>query len=514
MSLTEQRWNAVPIGAKVEENYNPTTITSHVMSTSWFNKVITNDGSRLQKLKNFYQADTCSVEIGRALDIIAEDISSANAADNDDAHFFIDFGEESKIKKSVMDIINGAKDIWEERTGMKDEFFDRVRKTLRYGATFYRKNPDGTLSELPSERFVGYILSEQDEKVVTHYLYDPSIETIDRTGRIFQATRSNNAFNITSRTKSDNYQTISVNDLVVFKLGDKPFGESLIDRVYGVWKTMKLLEDSIVVYRVTRSTERRVFYIDVGNLQGPKREQAIERMRIRMNQRKAAKGGELITEYDPQSLGEDLFIPTSANGKGSRVEMLQGGSNLGELTDIDWFSKKLAAGLRIPQSMLDTSDNNQSQYSDMRVGQMYAIEMRYLGMINRYRKRFISPLRESFKEFCSRRDILVPVEANLKIQESHSFAKYKQMELNQTSLNIFNSTLQISQLSKKLALQQYLNFDAEMLARNEEMKLLEKGLTMDQIKQMPQEARDNIVYGDGRLGKDYGLQPQTNEQGW
>jgi hypothetical protein len=513
MSLTETRWNPVSIGTKVEESYNPTTITSHVMSTSWFNKVINNDGTRYQKLKNFYSADTCSVEISRALDIIAEDISSANAADSDNSHFYIDFGEDSKIKKTTMDVINGAKTVWEERTRMNDEFFDRVRKTLRYGATFYKKNNDGSLSELPSERFVGYILSEQDEKVVTHYLYDPSIETLDRTGRIFQATKTNNAFTVTNRSKSEQYETISVNDLVIFKLGDKPFGESLIDRVYGVWKTMKLLEDSIVVYRVTRSTERRVFYIDVGNLQGPKREQAIERMRIKMNQRKAAKGGELITEYDPQSLGEDLFIPTSANGKGSRVEMLQGGSNLGELTDIDWFSKKLAAGLRIPQSMLDTTENNQSQYSDMRVGQMYAIEMRYLGMINRYRQRFILPLREHFVEFCKRREIVIISGVKLKIQESHSFAKYKQMELNQTSLNIFNSTLQITQLSKKLALQQYLNFDAEMLARNEEMKLLEKGIPMDQIKSMSLQVRDNLVYGDGHLGSEYGIEPQQG-QSW
>jgi hypothetical protein len=73
--------------------------------------------------------------------------------------------------------------------------------------------------------------------------------------------------------------------------------------------------------------------------------------------------------------------------------------------------------------------------------------------------------------------------------------------------------LQITQLSKKLALQQYLNFDTEMLARNEEMKLLEKGIPMDQIKSMSPQVRDNLVYGDGHLGSEYGIEPQQG-QSW
>jgi hypothetical protein len=502
-TLVENKWNPITLkGGKID---SPVNITSHVVSSSWYNKVINNDGSRLQRLKNFYDADKCSVEISRALDIIAEDISASNAADVDLRHFFIDYGDK-KTKKTTISLVDDALKMWEHRTAMDVEFYDRVRRTLLFGAKFYRKNEDGSLSELPTERFVGYILDEHDENLVTHYLYDPTIERVDRVGRIF---KSGNVTGVkVVGQNNDRYETISSDDMIIFKIGNKPFGESLLERVYSLWKTMKLLEDAIVIYRVTRSFERRVYYIDVGNLQGAKREQAIERIRLRLSQKKVNRGGDLTTEYDPQSMGEDIFIPTSSTGKGSRVEQLQAGMSLGELSDLDWFSKKLAAGLRIPQTMLDTPETNQTQYSDMRVGQMYAVEMRYLGMINRYRKRFRVPLAENFTEFCTKRDITLPQYAEFKIQEAHSFAKYKQMELDQSSLNIMNSTLQLTALSKKYALGKYLSMDQEALRMNEEAVLCEKGIAADVVKTMLPSEIDNIVYGDGRLGEKYGIVAQ------
>ncbi len=255
----------------------------------------------------------------------------------------------------------------------------------------------------------------------------------------------------------------------------------------------------------------------MGNLQGPKREAAIEKQRLRLMQKQASKNNNLTTEYDPHSTSEDIFIPTNSTGKGSRIETLPGGQQLGETGDLQWFAKKLAAGLRIPSSMIDTHQEEQQggQYTDMRVGQMYQIEMRYMGYIKRFQRRFAASLKENFVRFCHDREIVVPDDMIFRINEPMSFALYKEIEINQTLLNVFNSTLQINTLSKKYSLQKYLNMDQEELRYNEESKLREMGIAEDVIKKMEPADVENIVYGTmtPKLAKKYGLEAPEPQAG-
>lgn len=498
--LIENSWKPIQLSRGGSNGY---AISNYAVSSSWYNRQIDSSGDRYEKLRKYYEADKCSTEISKAMDIIAEDITSANA--DEDPMFHIGYDEDSKVKKTTIKILNSVLDVWQDRTKMGTKFFDRVRETLVMGITFYYKLPSGRLKKLPSERMIGYILSEEDENIVTHYIYDKSRPRFDKVG-----------INLTNRQKLSEKDIkdmiIPVDSLLIMKIGEHPFGESLIEKVYKTWKQMTLLEDAVVIYRVVRAPERRVYYIDTGNLQGAKREKAIESQRLRLMQKQAAKAGSVTTDYDPHSTSEDIFIPTNSTGKGSRIETLPGGSNLGEMGDLDWFAKKLAAGLRVPFSMLDIQgDNSQHNYSDMRVGQMYHIEMRYLGHVNRLKNQIVPELNKHYIEFCKERDLVVPEECELKVNTAHSFSEYRDIELNQTKLNVFNSTLSITSISKKMALQKYLNFDHEDIKRNELEKLGEKGITEDQIKKMTQTEIDNIVYGDGRLGSKYGLKPEENQ---
>ena len=511
--IVENKWNPVALTGKRGGGKSTYNISSYAISSSWYNKVISNDGSRYNRLKNYQEVDMCSVEISRALDIIAEDVSSVNA--DADEPIFLDIDEDKKVKRTQIKLLGNAKELWEKRTEFDCELFDRVRRTLKFGATFYRNNKDGSLTELPPERIVGYILSEDDENHVTHYIYDPNLPRVDNRGRLF--TRGNGGGVVSvGNNQNDRFETISVDELLVMKVGSHPLGESVIERVYGVWRTMKLIEDAVVVYRVTRSSERRVYYIDVGNLQGPKREAAIERQRIRLMQKKSSMGGELHTNYDPHSMGEDIFIPTNSTGKGSRVETLQGGAQLGELTDLEWFYKKLAAGLRIPSSLIDPNDQSQNQHTDARVGQLYAAEYRYLSHVKRIKVKIAHALNHNFDKFCQERGIVVPEGVDIMIADSMSFAEYKDMERNQGFLNVANSTLQLPQISKRMVMTKYLGLTEEEMLYNEECKLREKGLTDEQIKDMEQSEVDQIVYGKPKpetLEK-YGLQPEEEGRGW
>lgn len=493
--IHEAAWKPITRGANTKGGYS---INAYAASTSWYNNHLDVGGTRLNRLRRYHDADKCSVEISRALDILSEDISSSNA--DDDYQFALEYPDDSKVTKTSVKLLEGTLKLWAQRTGMEENLFDRVRKTLKFGATFYKKSVDGSLMELPTERFVGYILSEDNEEIVTHYIYNPCGELLDNCGKIISTLQKRNVMG--------DFQTIPVSDMVILKTSDAPFGMSIIEPVYRTWRQMSLIEDAMIIYRVVRAPERRIFYIDVGNLQGPKREQAIEKQRLRLMQKQAMKNNELTTEYDPHSTSEDIFIPTNSTGKGSRIETLPGGSNLGETGDLEWFSKKLAAGLRIPHSMIDTQgDQNQNQFTDMRVGQMYQIEMRYMGYVKRFQRRFAAVLYVDFLSFCHEREIQPSDDMKFRITEPMSFSVYKEIEINQTLLNVFNSTLQITALSKKYSLQKYLNFDQDELRYNEEAKLREMGVSDETIKKMEQSDIDNLVYGAPKasIAKKYGI---------
>jgi hypothetical protein len=493
-ALVENTWNPVKLGGS-NKGY---TINSYAASTSWYNKMVDTGGARISQLRSYHAADHDSVEISRALDILAEDISSSNA-DNEQL-FNIKYPEDAKIKKTAMRQANAVFDIWNERTEMETHFFNRVRNALRDGISFYRKRSDGSVIRLHSERMIGYILNENDEDKVTHYIYDKTVPRIDQD--------SKNILNKNQKTGGGNekYEVIPVDNLIILKVGEGPFGKSVIERVYKVYRQMTLLEDSVVIYRVVRAPERRVYYIDVGNLQGPKREKAIERQRLRLMQKQVNKNGQQTTDYDPHSTSEDIFIPTNSTGKGSRIETLPAGQSLGELRDLEWFKEKLRAGLRIPESMVD--GERQGQFSDARVGQIYQAEFRYMGYVKRISRTFRMELDKHYREFAKERGFNIPKEGTLVINDSMSFALYKDIEVNQSLLNVYNSTMQINQMSKKFAFIKYLDFSNEDLAANEEMKLKEKGMTDEQIKGMEQWEIDNIVYGTmlPEIAEKYGLE--------
>lgn len=496
--LKESSWKPVSLG-KGRGGYD---ITATAVSTSWYNTQLDNSGTRVTRLKRYHDADSASVEISRALDILAQDVSSSNA--DDEPIFYLNYDENEDFKKSTIKLLNDMRKLWEKRTEFEDKLFDRVRRVLKYGSQFWKRNADGSLSHYPTERMVGYILNEDNEEEVTHYIYDPKAQLIEQDQNFI---RNNN------NLKNKEVEIIPASSLVVLKIGDKPFGESVLEKVYSTWKQLHMLETAMVIYRVVRAPERRIYYIDTGNLQGHKREAAIEKQRLRLMQKQVAKGtnADISTEYDPHSTSEDIFIPTNSQGKGSRVETLQGGQALGEVRDVKYFLDKLAAGLRIPSSMIDSGgEESRDQYSDMRVGQVYQIEIRYMGHIKRIQRYFEKVLNNEFVKFCKEREVIVPDEIKLMINEPTSFSVYKEIEVNQALLNVYNSTMSITQLSKKYAMKKYLGFDDEDLRQNEYDKLIQIGLDDKTIKAMDQRLIENIVYGDGRAAANVlGIPPET-----
>ena len=132
-----------------------------------------------------------------------------------------------------------------------------------------------------------------------------------------------------------------------------PYGTSVLEGARRIWRQLVLLEDAMMAYRIVRSPERRVFYIDTGNVPPQDIEQFMQKTitNMKRNQLVDPTTGRVDLRYNPLSVEEDYFIPVRA-GINSRVETLPGGSYTGDIDDVKYLKDKLFAALKIPQSYL------------------------------------------------------------------------------------------------------------------------------------------------------------------
>ena len=136
-----------------------------------------------------------------------------------------------------------------------------------------------------------------------------------------------------------------------------PYGTSVLEPARRIWRQLTLIEDAMMAYRVVRSPERRVFYIDVGNIPPQEVEQYIEQVRTQMkrNQIVDADTGRVDLRYNAMSIDEDYYIPVRA-GNSSRVETLAGGQFTSAIEDVQYLRDKLFSALKIPKAYLAQSD--------------------------------------------------------------------------------------------------------------------------------------------------------------
>jgi len=136
-----------------------------------------------------------------------------------------------------------------------------------------------------------------------------------------------------------------------------PYGTSVLEPARRIWRQLTLLEDAMMAYRIVRSPERRVFYIDIGNIATPDVEQYMERIKTTMkrNQIVDSRTGRVDLRYNPMSIDEDYFIPVRA-GNNTKIESLPGGTYTGDIDDVKYLRDKLFSALKIPASYLSRAE--------------------------------------------------------------------------------------------------------------------------------------------------------------
>ena len=261
-----------------------------------------------------------------------------------------------------------------------------------------------------------------------------------------------------------------------------PFGNSLLENVYKVYKQKELLEDAILIYRISRAPERRVFTIDVGNMPSHLAMAFVERVKNEIHQRRIPSqtgGGANVIDsaYNPLSINEDYFFPKTADGKGSDVKMLEGGKNIGEIDDLKYFTNKLFRGLRIPSSYLPTGqDDSQSNFNDGRVGTAYIQELRFNKYCERLQSLMTSVFDEEFKLYLNGKGLNIdPNLFELSFNPPMNFASSRQATIDAERINTFNTIQAVPYVSKRFALKRFLSLTDEEVAENERLWAEENG---------------------------------------
>ena len=260
-----------------------------------------------------------------------------------------------------------------------------------------------------------------------------------------------------------------------------PFGISILEQIYKVYKQKELLEDAILIYRVHRAPERRMFFIDVGTMPPAKSQQFLERVRYEVQQKRIPSrtgGGANITDstYNPMSILEDYFFAVTSDGRGSKVEVLPGGDNLGDIDDLKYFNNKMLRALGVPSSYLPTGpEDGTATVTDGRVGTAFIQEFRFSKVVARLQAQIVDAFDREFKLFLKSRGVTIDGSLfDLSFTEPQSFSEYRQLELDSARINAFSALMDVPYISKRFLLKTYLVWTEEQLAENERMWREEK----------------------------------------
>jgi len=169
---------------------------------------------------------------------------------------------------------------------------------------------------------------------------------------------------------------------------------------------LRMIEDSLVIYRLSRAPERRIFYIDVGNLPKVKAEQYLKEVMSRYRNKLVydAGTGEVRDDRKFMSMMEDFWLPRREGGRGTEITTLPGGQNLGELTDIEYFQKKLYRALGVPESRI-ASDGG---FNLGRSSEILRDELKFAKFVGRLRKRFSNLFNNLLKTQLILKNIITP----------------------------------------------------------------------------------------------------------
>jgi hypothetical protein len=470
--------------------------------SSYLPDVYTGSPNRLDRYLQYDTMDS-DPEVNAALDILAE--FCTQKLKNNNAPFAVEW--RSKATNPEVRIVGEYLSQWSKLQNFETRAFRIVRNTFKFGDSFFIRDPETQKwFYVDPGKVTKIIVNESEGKKPEQYIIkdiNPNFESLvvtQLTTSIKSQSTGNSsgsaagsftgAKGVAGSYPQSNQNRFSLNQgeyaidanhVIHLSLSEGldnnfPFGNSLLENIFKTYKQKELLEDAILIYRIQRAPERRVFHIDVGNMPAHMAMAFVERVKNEIHQRRIPSqtgGGANVIDsaYNPLSINEDYFFPKTAEGRGSEVTMLQGGQNLGEIDDLKYFTNKLFRGLRIPSSYLPTgADDSQTSFNDGRVGTAYIQELRFNKYCERLQSLLTSTFDEEFKRYMYSKGVNIdPNLFTLRFNPPMNFASSRQAAVDAERISTFNTVQALPFISKRFALKRYLGLTDEEIAENERM---------------------------------------------
>ena len=551
MASWKKYFSAVPTQARLTQQFNQQNSDGGASSgsaakfSSFLPEVYSGAPNRVERYIQYEQMDLDS-EISKALDTIAD--FSTQTFETSDEPFNIEY--KGNLSETEIKLLKETLKQWCSLNKWQQRLWRMFRNTIKYGDQIFIRDPETfKLIWIDPTKVEKIVVNESKGKSIEQYVVrdlDLNLQTLVGTNMLVHDQYSfpggyprssnpaagagtvnygqpaspgsrNSRFN-----NPENSVAVDASHVLHLSLSEGldnqwPFGTSILESIYKVYKQKDLLEDSIIIYRIVRAPERRIFYIDVGSLQGPRAMQYVERIKNEIYQRRIPNrtgGGSSVIDaaYNPISINEDFFLATNSEGKGTRIESLAGGENLGQIDDLKYFNNKMIRGLGIPSSYLPTgADDGTAQYSDGKIGTAYIQEYRFSKYCQRLQNLLMPVIDHEFKMFLKERGMEIQSSLfELQFHPPQSFSEYRQMQIDTEQIAVFSSLMQTEAakyVSKRYALQRYLGWTEEEVLENEKLWKEENAKKIkDKIGQSPAEDDQVGLGGVGIRPDDSGIE--------
>jgi len=293
-------------------------------------------------------------EIGAAFDIYADDSTQKSLK-----------GLRWEIKTDSNVMKDEVNNLFEDMR-MEDYLWDIIRNTCKYGDCFIElipdlMNPNEGIKKIKilDPKFIFRIENEYGQ--LQGFAQQIPVKSQWNTGGYQGDTLTGAEFVILDKDQIVHFRLANADPAFY------PYGKSIAALARQTFRSLKLMEDAMLIYRLSRAPERRIFYVDVGNLSSSKAYDFIEKMKQAFKKEKyySQTTGNIDGRYNPLAPDEDFWVPISGSKSNTKIDTLPGAQNLGDVDDVQYFRDKLLASLKIPKDYIVEKDKSPERKANL-----------------------------------------------------------------------------------------------------------------------------------------------------
>ena len=398
-----------------------------------------NELNRKKRYKEYEEMDEYP-EIGAAFDIYADDTTQRGSR-----------GERWTVDSENTLVVDEVESFFRD-IKLDKILWDISRNTVKYGDCFIEmivnvEKPEEGIKKLKVLN-PNYLLRVENEfGYLKKFLQEIPSSDVNEV-----------LYNGTGEQRPVKYIELDKHQIVHFRLHTSdpvfyPYGKSIAALCHRIFRSLKMMEDAMMIYRLSRAPERRIFYIDTGNLPTSKAEMFIERIKQKFKKEKfyQTSTNNVNARYNPMSLDEDFFVATK-NGRGTKIETLPGATNLGEIEDVRYYRDKLLAALKIPKDYIVEKDK-----SPERKANLSQLDVKFARTIQRVQVDIESGLENLAKRHLQLRGFPASLikKLRIKLPEPSDMSAKRKLDLDEQKIRVIQAAQGLNLMPKKQLYMEY-----------------------------------------------------------